>query len=84
MLGSEALSERARELEAAAKDGNISLISEKHGGLMNDTMSLADSIGEICGVSGSSEDTDEVMEFMPENASGDDEVIEFEPYREER
>ncbi len=85
MLGSETMSERAKELEFAAKDGNYSLIAEKHEGLMKDCLSLAKAVLGICGGQSVMDNTaeDEVIEFGPVS-SDEDEVIEFEPDREER
>ncbi|MCR4759476.1 MAG: response regulator, partial [Oscillospiraceae bacterium] len=80
MLGSEALSERAKEMEFAAKDGNAALIAEKHGVLNDDCRSLAVELLRILGGESRPEsDTDEIMEFLPE----DDSVTEFAPDGEE-
>ncbi len=78
MLGSEALSERAKELEFAAKDGNEALIGEKHGALAADCSTLAAELLQMLGGTEAAEE-DEVMEFLPDDGA----VTEFEPYREE-
>ncbi|MBR3448799.1 MAG: response regulator [Oscillospiraceae bacterium] len=79
MLGSESLSERAKELEFAAKDGNETLIGEKHGALAADCQSLAAELLRMLGGAETDEE-DEVMEFLPEDGA----VTEFEPDREEQ
>ena len=80
MLGSETLSARAKEMELAAREGRAALIAEKHGGLDADCMSLSDEIRRILGgESGQEADTDEIMEFFPE----EDSVTEFAPDGEE-
>ena len=80
MLGSEALSERAKEMEFAAKDSNAALIAEKHGALNDDCRSLAAELLRILGGESQPEsDADEIMEFLPE----DDSVTEFAPDGEE-
>ena len=80
MLGSEALSERAKELEFAAKDGNAALIAEKHDALDADCAALAADIMRILGGAPEQEaDPDEIMEFLPD----DDSVTEFAPDGEE-
>ncbi|MBO4876678.1 MAG: response regulator [Ruminococcus sp.] len=85
MIGCESVSERAKELEFAAKDGNYKLISEKHEELMTDCLNLSAVILDICGeAEGTSDKNEEVTEFLPESPADDDEVMEFEPYGEEQ
>jgi HPt (histidine-containing phosphotransfer) domain-containing protein len=80
MLGSSALSERARELEFAAKEGRASLIAEQHGALDADCRQLAAALLRITGSSAPEPDgDDEILEFLPE----DDAVTEFAPDGEE-
>ncbi|MBQ6039789.1 MAG: response regulator [Oscillospiraceae bacterium] len=81
MLGSDPLSERAKELEFAAKNGDAALIAEKYPPLEHDCNRLAAEILQISGCeSGQDSDADEIMEFLPD----DDSVTEFEPNREEQ
>ena len=81
MIGSNALSESAKELEFAARDGNDGLIAERHGALDAACSELASALNALLG--GNAEpgtDAGEIMEVLPD----DDAVTEFEPYREEQ
>ena len=69
MVGCDGLSERAKALEFAAKDGNFNLIQQEHDALMTDYKTLTDRILTVCGKSAPQDtpaDADsEIMEFLP-------------------
>lgn len=118
MIGASGLSEKARELEIAAKGEDNAYIHDNHDEMMREYLLVTNGIlavygkkknqngafegqqedaeeeilefmpeGEpeetVTGFSyGSSMDTEEVMEFMPEASADDEEVMEFEPEKE--
>lgn len=84
LIGSDDLSERARELEFAAKDQDAAFIGEHHEALMQACRSLSDKLQAICG-SGAAPEPEQpdsggesgVLEFLPEPSG--DEILEFDP-----
>ena len=85
MLGNPALSERAREMEFAAKQRDYEKIAAHHAALMTDYSLLTDAIREVCGMGTPSGTDDDVMEFPPDDEAmefapdGGDEILEFAP-----
>ena len=80
LIGSDTLSERAKELEFAAKDQDAAWIEAHHDALMADCRLLTDRLKPICGIPDDKRNSDpssDVMEFLPEDP--DDAVMEFEP-----
>jgi CheY-like chemotaxis protein/HPt (histidine-containing phosphotransfer) domain-containing protein len=80
LIGCSDLSERAKELEFAAKDNNTGLIGEKHPLLMADYHSLTEKLRGIFGISPADagfefitddddEDDDDIMEFAPDTGN---------------
>lgn len=90
MIGCMSLSERAKELEHAAKEGRSEYISEHHAGVMEQYSKLTETIKSVFGLGNAAdgsdkeeteftpESEDEVTEFVPESES-DDEITEFAP-----
>ncbi len=75
MIGAKDLSEKARQLEMAAKEGRIDVIDELHDETMEEYKVLSEGILSILGAPVSGEDNkDEVMEFGP-----GDGMLEFAP-----
>ncbi|MBR4200001.1 MAG: response regulator [Oscillospiraceae bacterium] len=88
LIGSSALSERAKELEFAAKDNDYALIAQKHEALISDYRQLTARLQEICGEAPEAapeEPEEEIMDFPPEmdSSSDEDDIIEFESFGEE-
>ncbi|MBQ5334626.1 MAG: response regulator [Oscillospiraceae bacterium] len=80
LIGSGALSERAKALESAAKERDSAFITAHHETLMTECRSLTDQLREILGDAPAAPDSGEdagIMEFLPESET--DGVIEFEP-----
>ena len=79
MIGCTGLSESAKALEQAAKDGDSAYISGHHAGVIVRYDSLTGLIRQVCGIAPDSggEDEEESLEFEPENDS--DGVLEFAP-----
>ncbi len=82
MVGNMSLSEDARALEFAAKEGNEDFVRENHPALMKKYRAFTDGLAALleCEENGSGSDSgfdDEVLEF-PAGGS-DDDVFEFEP-----
>ena len=77
LIGADALSEQAREMEFAAKAEDAALIAEKHGALADTCRNLTAQLAEFLGAPAGEED-DAVTEFLPEDTD-DGEVIEFAP-----
>ena len=78
MLGGAVLSDRAKMLEYAAKDGNYELIVQNHDGLMADYRMLTEKIQMIFGKT--TEDTPmETTDSRPVSVSVEEEAIEFQP-----
>ncbi|MCR4779778.1 MAG: response regulator [Ruminiclostridium sp.] len=75
MIGDTKLSESARELEFAAKEGRTGYISDNHAGVMERYRALTAGLLELLGGEAAPDD-DDVLEFEPD---GGDEIIEFEP-----
>ena len=73
MIGATGLSEKARQLEMAAKEGRISVIDELHDQTMKEYEAFTEGILSILGTS-ETDDSDEVMEFGP-----GDGMLEFAP-----
>ena len=88
MIGCDVLSERAKTLEFAAKNGEFDVIAQNHDALMADYRTLTDQIQAVCGGGPVPEKSDadegEIFEFLPDSAAeGDGEVTEFLPGGEE-
>ncbi|MBO6230954.1 MAG: response regulator [Ruminiclostridium sp.] len=80
-IGCMSLSEEARELEAAAKEGREDYIEGHHGRAMELYAKFAADIAAACGISaGEQVSDDDVIEFEPD---GSEDVIEFVPEDEE-
>ena len=79
MLGCGSLSELAKKMEFAAKDGEAGIIAAEHGKLAEACAVLTEQLREICGDETDPDEQDGVMEFLPENSAGSDSV----PDREE-
>lgn len=79
MIGCTGLSESAKALEQAAKDGDSAYISGHHAGVIVRYDALTGLIRQVCGIASDSggEDEEESLEFEPENDS--DGVLEFAP-----
>ena len=83
LIGSDALSERAKALEFAAKDNDSETVMSQHAPLMADCRSLADGIRSVChtatpdAAAPEGGETSDVMEFLPEGE--DSGVTEFLP-----
>lgn len=83
-IGADALSERARRMEAAAKQGNAGYVAAHHEELMQSYATVADAIRGCCdgGVAPTASD-DGALEFPPPNDVGPspdgEEVLEFLP-----
>lgn len=84
MIGCMSLSENARELELAAKEGRADYIEDNHARVMRQYRELTDAINSVYGHSGAySADDGEILGFEPQSPSGADsgeDVIEFEPF----
>lgn len=78
MLGHSALSDEAKVLELAAKDGNISLIEANHALLMEHYTHLTVQIREIIGMPASEADGNPDADGREDDAF-EDEVLEFAP-----
>ena len=87
MIGCDDLSERAKTLEFAAKDGKIDVIEANHEALMADYRKLTDQIHAVCGSGDAPEEPSAdsgILEFLPEPAEEEGgEVTEFAPGGEE-
>ena len=84
LIGSDALSERAKTLEFAAKEQDRAVIDAQHEALMTDCRSLTEQLRAVLGVPDAvptAEEDGDVLEFLPEPESDedDDAVIEFAP-----
>ncbi|MCR5684486.1 MAG: response regulator [Lachnospiraceae bacterium] len=89
MIGANAVSELAKELEMAAKVGDGDVIERNHDRVMKMYRELVSVVAEgldlkLPGITGSEEaavDEDEVLEFGPDGAEteNDDDVLEFAP-----
>ena len=69
MVGIYDLSEKAKDLEFAAKKLDVDFITEKHAPLISDYMRMAHKIDEEFRINSEDED-DEVFEFIPESDGG--------------
>ncbi|MCR4888472.1 MAG: response regulator [Ruminococcus sp.] len=74
MIGDMSLSEKARQLEMAAKEGRREYIRANHYQAMEEYLRLTEAISSSLG-----KDNGEVLEFLP-----DSDIIEFEPEGEKR
>ena len=91
LIGSDALSERAKAMEFAAKADELEKIEAEHGGLKADCLQLVGQLREIVGSESSGDDSAEdeaVTVFAPDSAGEStadsaedaaDEVMEFSP-----
>ena len=93
MIGADALSEQAKELEFASKAEDEKTVHKNHAAFMEGYRKLMDTIAALTGEDAPGdedeifefepengfEDDDEILEFAPENPEDDDEVIEFSP-----
>jgi CheY-like chemotaxis protein len=75
MIGDMSLSEKARQLEMAAKEGRLEYIRENHHQAMEEYTKLTEAVSLSFGT----DNDDEVLEFLP-----DSDIIEFEPEGEKR
>ncbi len=73
MIGASKVSTDAKELEDAAKSGNLDFIKENHARLMEEYKALASGMQSVLGISddalnesGSGEEDEDVLEFAPE------------------
>ncbi|MCR4648785.1 MAG: response regulator [Lachnospiraceae bacterium] len=89
MIGAMEVSEKAKELEKAAKEENAIYIMEHHPRVLEEYIELTDKISEAFGtkktetVTEESEEKEEALEFEPVSGSSDDEVLEFAPEKED-
>ena len=90
MIGCMSLSESARELEFAAKDGRTEYIIEHHEEVMREYVQLTEAVFSAYGLPEQPETADstdtadstagDILEFAPDEAgNGNNDVIEFEP-----
>ena len=85
MLGDQPLSDRAKAMEFAAKEGDYAQIEANHAALMADYSRLTDAIRAVCGIPQAAAEDDGILEFAPEDEpmefspGGDDEIMEFAP-----
>ncbi len=75
MIGDMSLSEKARQLEMAAKEGRLEYIRENHHQAMEEYTKLTEAVSLSFGT----DNYDEVLEFLP-----DSDIIEFEAEGEKR
>ncbi|MCR5090986.1 MAG: response regulator [Oscillospiraceae bacterium] len=67
MIGAEALSETARKLEQAAKNGDMALLRRFHGGMLEDYTGLTRNLASLLGEEENTEETDDdILEFLPD------------------
>ena len=81
MVGAGELSEEARALEMAAKEGNAQVIEAGHEHAMQETDRITSGILRILGQDVEVTEDEEVLEFDPESGA-DDEILEFNPESE--
>ena len=77
MIGCMSLSEKARELEFAAKEGRREYISGHHAQAMEEYENLTEAVTEAYGTCDDADSGDNAFEFTPGNSN--DEVFEFVP-----
>ena len=78
MIGCDGLSEKAKALEFAAKEGRTEYIKSEHNGVMNEYKALSDGILSALGKPIAEEEN--VLEFDPVSGGGDEpEIMEFSP-----
>ena len=77
MIGANALSEKAKALEAASKEGRLGEVEAGHGGAMADYDALVGAINEAFGA-GPGAPPDEADDTSPP-AEEDGDVLEFDP-----
>ena len=84
MIGNMNLSQKAKDLEAAAKDNNLDFIKDKHQSCMDDYFEFLKAIAAELGEELPQKNavkSDDIIEFDP--VGQDDEILEFAPVGEE-
>ncbi len=89
MIGAEDLSETARTLEFASKEGDTGTVAVHHESMLKRYAEVADTVLRFLGLpaagapSAGGGNDDEVLEFAPEGEEAGDEVLEFAPEGED-
>ena len=84
-IGNAGLSDHAKELEDAAKAGDLDFITAHHDTVIEEFRTVVDGIAGVCGISQESGDGEEVLEFSPEGSlETGDEILEFAPVKEKK